>query len=369
MSPNQEAQHSKEHVRSRDPLAACVTLVNRAVFWFHPLAWWLPLEVSRLSEQACDAVVISDGHDADLYAGSLVRFAKSIACAGRRVVPLGTAMPGNGLRQRLAVLANPPEPRADAAPVTYAAVAYAAAVVICCAATFTSAAAQLAGRPAADDWLTSASEHFDFFYPRHEESRLDEVTREAEAALAHLSSTLKHEIPQRLSVILVSRDRDLLDAADGARALVEASGTTARRVLVSLESFDTRPGLLRHEFTHHFTLEIIPQASRVAPWLAEGLAEHQRGQWDAADLARVRDAVLTGQLPALASLSEADRHWGHVLFDFVAAQHGAEGIRRYLFALRARPRPTEAIPVAFGGTLDTFERAFNAYVVARFTGL
>jgi hypothetical protein len=37
--------------------------------------------------------------------------------------------------------------------------------------------------------------------------------------------------------------------------------------------------------------------------------------------------------------------------------------------LRARPQPTEAIPVAFGGTLDTFERAFNAYVVARFTGL
>jgi hypothetical protein len=362
--------HEEEHVRRRDPLAACMTLVNRAVFWFHPLAWWLPLEVSRLSEHACDAVVVSDGHDADVYAASLLRFARSIAGAGGRFAPLGTAMPGNGLRQRLAVLANRPAPRADAAPLTYTVVAYAAAVVVCAAGTLTSASAQSAGRPAAGEWSRSASEHFDFFYQRPQESRLDDVTREAEAAFAHVSEALKYEVPQRVSVILVSNDRDRVDGAEGRRALVQASGAAPARnhVVVSVESLDTRPGVLRHELTHHFAFEIIPEASRIAPWLAEGLAEHQRGLWDTGDLARAQDAVRKRQLPALASLSDADRHWGHALFDFVAAEYGGEGIRRYLFALRTRPRPTDAIPVAFGVTLGAFEQAFNAYIVARFTG-
>ena len=44
---------------------ALLTLINRAVFWFHPLAWWLRRRIATLSEQACDAVVVSGGHDAE----------------------------------------------------------------------------------------------------------------------------------------------------------------------------------------------------------------------------------------------------------------------------------------------------------------
>jgi beta-lactamase regulating signal transducer with metallopeptidase domain len=33
--------HEEEHVRRRDPLVATLALFNRAIFWFHPLAWWL----------------------------------------------------------------------------------------------------------------------------------------------------------------------------------------------------------------------------------------------------------------------------------------------------------------------------------------
>ena len=33
--------HERTHITRRDPLIALVARVNRCVFWFHPLAWWL----------------------------------------------------------------------------------------------------------------------------------------------------------------------------------------------------------------------------------------------------------------------------------------------------------------------------------------
>ena len=98
--------HEEEHVRRRDPLVAGVALLNRAIFWFHPLAWWLQRKIACLSEQACDAVVISRGHDRDVYSACLLRFARRAADAGGRIAPTATAMPGVGLRERLGMLAD-----------------------------------------------------------------------------------------------------------------------------------------------------------------------------------------------------------------------------------------------------------------------
>lgn len=51
--------HEDEHARRRDPLVQWLALLNRAVFWFHPLAWWLERRLSTLAEEACDAAVLS----------------------------------------------------------------------------------------------------------------------------------------------------------------------------------------------------------------------------------------------------------------------------------------------------------------------
>src|ERR1041385_5732135 len=50
-----------EHVRRRDSLVQWLALLNRAIFWFHPLAWWLECHISRLAEESCDAAAISGG--------------------------------------------------------------------------------------------------------------------------------------------------------------------------------------------------------------------------------------------------------------------------------------------------------------------
>jgi len=33
--------HEGAHVRRRDGLVAALAGINRCIFWFHPLAWWL----------------------------------------------------------------------------------------------------------------------------------------------------------------------------------------------------------------------------------------------------------------------------------------------------------------------------------------
>jgi len=40
--------HEWEHVRRRDPLVQWLALLNRSIFWFHPLAWWLERKLSEL---------------------------------------------------------------------------------------------------------------------------------------------------------------------------------------------------------------------------------------------------------------------------------------------------------------------------------
>jgi TonB family protein len=93
--------HEDEHARRRDPLVQWLALLNRAVFWFHPLAWWLELRLSALAEEACDAAVLARGHDPFEYSEYLLQIARAVQQTGSRVSVVGMAMPGAFLPQRI----------------------------------------------------------------------------------------------------------------------------------------------------------------------------------------------------------------------------------------------------------------------------
>lgn len=97
--------HEREHVRRRDPLMHWLALFNRAVFWFHPLAWWLERRLAALAEEACDAAVLARGCDAAEYSGYLLDLARSVERAGRRINIVAVAMPGSSLPGRLRTIA------------------------------------------------------------------------------------------------------------------------------------------------------------------------------------------------------------------------------------------------------------------------
>ena len=93
--------HEDEHARRRDPLVQWLALLNRAVFWFHPLSWWLERRLSSLAEEACDDAVLLRGHDPLDYSECLLGMAQIVRDSGMRVSSVGMAMPGVSLPRRI----------------------------------------------------------------------------------------------------------------------------------------------------------------------------------------------------------------------------------------------------------------------------
>jgi beta-lactamase regulating signal transducer with metallopeptidase domain len=93
--------HEAEHARCRHPFVQWLALLNRAVFWFHPVAWWLERHLSALAEEACDNVVLSRGYDRRAYSEYLIDMARSVKRSGVRLSIAGMAMPGSSLGRRI----------------------------------------------------------------------------------------------------------------------------------------------------------------------------------------------------------------------------------------------------------------------------
>jgi beta-lactamase regulating signal transducer with metallopeptidase domain len=67
--------HEHAHVRRADFYVLALASINRAVFWFSPLAWWLRYRITDLAEARSDAAAIQDLGDRVRYAEILLEFA------------------------------------------------------------------------------------------------------------------------------------------------------------------------------------------------------------------------------------------------------------------------------------------------------
>src|SRR5882762_3236761 len=65
--------HELCHVRRRDNLAAALHMVVEAIFWFHPVVWWLEARLMEERERACDEEVLESGSDRQVYAESILK--------------------------------------------------------------------------------------------------------------------------------------------------------------------------------------------------------------------------------------------------------------------------------------------------------
>src|SRR5262249_41984575 len=65
--------HELRHVHHRDNLAAALHILVEAVFWFHPLVWWLGTRLIAEREHACDEEVLESGSDRQVYAESILK--------------------------------------------------------------------------------------------------------------------------------------------------------------------------------------------------------------------------------------------------------------------------------------------------------
>jgi uncharacterized protein (TIGR03435 family) len=90
--------HEMNHVRSRDNLTAAIHMAVEAVFWFHPLVWWLGARLVAERERACDEAVCAQGCRPAVYAEAILDICKfhlesPLACAA--------GVTGANLKQRI----------------------------------------------------------------------------------------------------------------------------------------------------------------------------------------------------------------------------------------------------------------------------
>ncbi len=90
--------HELCHVRRRDNLWASAHMVVEALFWFHPLVWWIGARLVEERERACDEAVIAAGEDPEAYAEGILA-----ACKLYLESPLAcvAGVGGGNLRQRV----------------------------------------------------------------------------------------------------------------------------------------------------------------------------------------------------------------------------------------------------------------------------
>lgn len=85
--------HELAHAMRGDCWVMTLAAVNRAVFWFHPLAWWLERRIAELCEEASDDATVSATGDPASYAQVLIQIAADMRTEGGRLMPGALAAP------------------------------------------------------------------------------------------------------------------------------------------------------------------------------------------------------------------------------------------------------------------------------------
>ena len=96
--------HELGHVQRGDNLAAALHMFVEAVFWFHPLVWWMGSRMVEERERACDEEVLQLGSQPEVYAESILK-----ACKFCVEAPLSciSGVAGSNLKRRITRIMNP----------------------------------------------------------------------------------------------------------------------------------------------------------------------------------------------------------------------------------------------------------------------
>ena len=95
--------HEVWHVRRRDNLAAALHMLVEAMFWFHPLVWWVGGRLVEERERACDEQVLQSGSHPQVYAESILKICEF--CVGSPLACV-SGVTGADLKKRIVNIMN-----------------------------------------------------------------------------------------------------------------------------------------------------------------------------------------------------------------------------------------------------------------------
>jgi bla regulator protein BlaR1 len=93
--------HEMAHVRWHDNTAAIAHMAVEALFWFHPLVWWLGARLIDERERACDEAVLRAGRGRHAYAEGILRICEFYIASPVSCV---SGVSGADLRRRMELI-------------------------------------------------------------------------------------------------------------------------------------------------------------------------------------------------------------------------------------------------------------------------
>ncbi|MGH7635310.1 MAG: hypothetical protein ACRENC_16360, partial [Gemmatimonadaceae bacterium] len=186
-------------------------------------------------------------------------------------------------------------------------------------------------------WSIYKTDHFEIYFYPETKPQLERVAAYAESAYQHVSATLKHDLADKVPLIIYKTESEFQEQNVSGGELPEgvlafAEPERNRMVLPIDEPSDRLYQLITHELTHIFEFDIIPRGivgTGLPLWVDEGLADYMTGTWNALDLMSVRDVALTDEVPKMSHLENqplvsgrTPYELGHATFEFIEARWG-----------------------------------------------
>lgn len=100
-------RHELMHIQRKDFYLHLLGFLVLAIYWFHPLLWWLNRRYALEREKACDEAVIQSGINKVQYAEQLLSIAKRMINSSRMSLALQMARPSMVRKRILAALKVP----------------------------------------------------------------------------------------------------------------------------------------------------------------------------------------------------------------------------------------------------------------------
>ncbi|MCJ7441722.1 MAG: hypothetical protein MUO25_09095 [Thermoanaerobaculaceae bacterium] len=213
-------------------------------------------------------------------------------------------------------------------------------------------------------WEVYPTPHFRIsFYDRVQPS-LPKLASFAESAYDELARKLNFQVAAPIPMIAYATHAEFEQNNIILQFIPEGVGAFAvparNRMVLPVDMPDEElQKLIQHELTHIFQFEIMYQgslgkalASSPPQWFMEGMASYFGNDEDAMARAIMRDAVASDRVPSVMSDVQgyAAYRFGHMVFQFVEAEWGTEGLRDFIFEFRN---------TLGSGMAKTFKRAFD----------
>jgi hypothetical protein len=213
-------------------------------------------------------------------------------------------------------------------------------------------------------WAVYPTPHFRISFYDREATSLPKLASFAESAYDELARRLNYQIPEPIPLIAFATHAEFEQTNVIDQFIPEGIGAFAvparNRMVLPVDMPDERlQQLIQHELTHVFQYEIMFQgklgkalASNPPQWFMEGMASYFGNDEDAMARAIMRDAAASDRVPSVMSEPQGyfAYRYGHMVFQFVESEWGADGLRDFIFEFRN---------TLGGGMGKTFQRAFE----------